>query len=129
MAQERQKPLLVADLLTTGMALLAYLIFIPRLSFVGASLGTLTTEVVSIACLHLVLRRPMSGFPRAHRAGRALLAGVLTGAILHLLKQSGLPVLVDAALGAAAYAGLLLMTGALSFSMLRSLLASTAGRT
>jgi O-antigen/teichoic acid export membrane protein len=126
MAQGRQKQLLLADLIITVLALVAYFLFIPRMSFVGAALGTLTTEVVSIACLHFVVGKALGRLPWSHLAGRTLIAGILAGAAVYLLKLSGLPVLLDAVLGASIYGGLLLLTGALNIGMLRAVLASTS---
>ena len=126
MAQGRQKHLLLADLVITALALVAYFFLIPRMSFIGAALGTLTTEVVSIACLHYVMGRASGRLPWSNLAGRTLIAGTLAGAAVYLLKLSGLPVLVDAVLGASIYGGLLLLTGALNMTMLRAVLASTS---
>jgi O-antigen/teichoic acid export membrane protein len=128
MAQQRQKKLLGADLLITASALTAYFIFIPRFSYIGAALGTFTTEVVSIICLHVVVGRLMGRFPGSERAWRALLAVALAAGAIWMLRQAGLPVLVVAASSAFVYGGLLLLTGALNMGMLRNLLASGQAR-
>jgi len=126
MAQERQRQLLLADVFITLSALTAYLLFIPRLSFIGAALGTLTTEVVSIVCLHLVVGKALDKLPGSLRMVSALVAGVLAGAAIYYMKRMGLPVLLVAVLGAVSYCALLMLTGALNMTMLRMVLTSTS---
>jgi O-antigen/teichoic acid export membrane protein len=124
MAQARQRQMLRADVAITAFAICAYLILIPRMSFVGAAWATMITEVVAIACLLFVVRAGLDKLPWSWQTIRALVAGVVTTAAVLLLRRAGLPVLLDAALATLIYCGLLLLTRALDVAQLRALLAS-----
>jgi O-antigen/teichoic acid export membrane protein len=121
-AQEQQARLMRVDGIVMLIAVAAYLLLIPRYSFIGAALGTLLAEIASIAGSWWVVGRNIGGVPIPRFAVRALLAGSLAGAALVLLRTGPLPLLVDALLGATAYLVLLLITGGLKAGLVKDLL-------
>jgi O-antigen/teichoic acid export membrane protein len=125
-AQQQQQRVLVADVITTVVALCAYLILIPQLSFIGASLGTLVAEVALITCLLTIVGKGLHGLPWSNLSLRALGGGLISAGALYWMQHLGLPILVTAAVGAVLYAGLLLVTGAVSPLMIRTLLKPAA---
>jgi O-antigen/teichoic acid export membrane protein len=126
MAQQTQRQVLVADCVTTVISVCAYLFLIPRLSFVGAALGTLIAELVLIGGLLTIVARYLHALPWSNRNLRALGCGLVVGASLHFMRINGVPVLAMAATGAVIYPALLLATGAVTPTMLRALLTSSA---
>jgi O-antigen/teichoic acid export membrane protein len=126
MAQQTQRQVLVADCVTTVIAVGAYLFLIPRLSFIGAALGTLVAELALIACLLSIVAKHLHALPWSNLSLRALACGLMAAAALHFMRINGVPVLAMAAAGTVIYAALLLATGAVSSTMLRALLPSTA---
>jgi O-antigen/teichoic acid export membrane protein len=121
-AQEQQARLMRVDGVVMIIAVAGYLLLIPRLSFIGAALGTLVAEVASIAGSLWVVGRSIGGLPLPRFALRALLAGGIAGGALILLRTGPLPLLVDALLGAATYMALLLITGGLKAQLVKDLL-------
>jgi O-antigen/teichoic acid export membrane protein len=125
-AQQRQQKVLVADFITTLLAVCAYLILISRMSFMGAVYGKLVGEIAIIICLLSIVRKDLHGLPWSNLNLRALISGVLAAAALYLMRLGGLPTLLVAALGAVIYGALLFLTGAVSPAMLRQLLTPAA---
>jgi O-antigen/teichoic acid export membrane protein len=74
---------------------------IPRLAHVGAAAATLVTQAAVTAVLVVLVRRAVGPRPAGLRVVRIALATALMAIVLHLLRESGLAVLVPA--GAAAY--------------------------
>lgn len=123
-AQEKQKKMLVADMVITASALAGYFIFIPYLSFIGASLGTLVAELVALGLLLNIVSKGLDAVPWLNLTNRVILSGCLAAGILYLLNSTDLPALVRAIIGIGIYAGLLLLTGAINVAMLRLVLPS-----
>jgi O-antigen/teichoic acid export membrane protein len=121
-AQEQQAKLMRMDGAVMVIAVVAYLILIPRYSFLGAALGTLTAEIATIAGLLWLVGRNIGGVPFMRFAPRTILAGALAGAALLALRTGPLPLCVDALVGAATYMALLLAMGGLSTQLVKDLL-------
>jgi len=121
-AQERQRQLLIADVIITAGALCAYLVFIPRWSYVGAALGTLAAEVIAIACVTVIVGRGLKALPWSNLNLRAMLAGAASALLMLWLQQNDAALIVRVLACAGSYSVLLLVSGAISPSMLRTVL-------
>ena len=121
-AQGRQMRLMALDGVTSVLAVITYLILIPSLSFIGAAIGTLVVEIVMLISLSMLVGKGVGGIPWPTHLVRTLLAGLLAAAGIALLHETSLPVWAVGSLAILIYAGLLMLTGALTVSQLRAVL-------
>jgi O-antigen/teichoic acid export membrane protein len=102
---------------------------VPALAQVGASIGTLTAEVVLFAASVFFLRRLEKPLPLVRLAWRPLLAGIAMSAALLALRGTGLVMILVAALaGTGLYVGALLALRAISPAEMALLAAATRVR-
>ena len=121
-AQGRQMRLMALDGVTGVLAVITYLILIPSLSFIGAAIGTLVVEIVMLISLSMLVGKGVGGIPWPTHLVRTLLAGLLAAAGIALLHETSLPVWAVGSFAILIYAGLLMLTGALTVSQLRAVL-------
>ena len=121
-AQGRQMRLMALDGITSALAVITYLVLIPTLSFVGAAAGTLVVEIVMIVSLGMLVRQGVGGIPWPTHLARTLLSGLLAAGGIALLRETSLPVWQVGTFAALLYAGMLILTGALTRAQLRSVL-------
>jgi O-antigen/teichoic acid export membrane protein len=121
-AQGRQMRLMALDGVTSVLAVITYLILIPSLSFIGAAIGTLVVEIVMLISLSMLVGKGVGGIPWPTHLVRTLLAGLLAAAGIALLHETSLPVWAVGSFAILIYAGLLMLTGALTVSQLRAVL-------
>lgn len=109
-------------LVSTGFNVLVNLFMVPRFGFIGAAFMTVLTEVVLVGQYVWILRSLVREFNWGKILVRPLIAVFLMGAALLVLRP--LPLVLNAALGALVYGGLLLALGVLGkdeMSFIRSL--------
>ena len=121
-AQGRQMRLMAIDGFTALLAVITYLVLIPSLSYIGAAIGTLVVEVVMVTSLSMLVGKGVGGIPWPTHLVRTLLAGLLAAGGIALLRQTSLPVWVVGGVAVLLYAGLLMLTGALTVTQLRTVL-------
>ena len=121
-AQGRQMRLMALDGVTSVLAVITYLILIPSLSFIGAAIGTLVVEIVMLISLSLLVGKGVGGIPWPTHLVRTLLAGLLAAAGIALLRETSLSVWAVGSFAILIYAGLLMLTGALTPTQLRAVL-------
>jgi O-antigen/teichoic acid export membrane protein len=120
-AARQQSQLLVADLLTAGVALVAYLGLIPRLSYLGAALGTLLAETVHMVAIGFVLFRATHTLPPLTSIGKILAAASCAAVAFIELAGTGLIWPLSLGLGGLVYLGILVASGAIRLAYLRAL--------
>jgi O-antigen/teichoic acid export membrane protein len=121
-ALDRPRSVLLADAAACGVALLAYFVLIPQLSFVGAAIGTAVAEAGVLVGMLWGLHRAGQPLPRCPSAIRTLLAGAVSAAGIQVLSQLGTPWLLALVIGGVAYVGLLALTGAIPRELAASFL-------
>jgi O-antigen/teichoic acid export membrane protein len=121
-AQGRQMRLMTLDGVTSVLAVITYLILIPSLSFIGAAAGTLVVEIVMLISLSVLVGQGVGGVPWPTHLARTLLAGLLAAGGIALLRETPLPIWTVGSFAALLYAGLLMLTGALTPAQLRAVL-------
>jgi hypothetical protein len=104
------------------LAVITYLALIPSLSYIGAAIGTLVVEVVMVTSLSMLVGKGVGGIPWPTHLVRTLLAGLLAAGGIALLRETSLPVWVVGGVAVLLYAGLLMLTGALTVTQLRTVL-------
>jgi len=118
---DAQTRVLVADAAGFVVALAAYLVLIPRLSFVGAAAGTVAAEATILCALALGLRFEGHG-PKAPGGllNVALAAGLMATVALGL-RGVGVQWMVALLIAGTVYVGFLLLTGVIPREYLSSL--------
>lgn len=99
----------------------ANLIFIPRYSYIGASLTTVATEILVTVLMIFVLYKSLRYFLSFKIISKAILASVVMGCVLYLLKDFNLFVLLGIAMFF--YFGILLLIGGISKEDVKMLIA------
>lgn len=125
-ALDRQRAMLRADCVAVVVGLTAYLVLIPRFSYIGAAWGTLVTESLVFACALAITGRAAGGFPPLTRVVRATVAGALGYAAFGFMEQANLHWIANALAGSLLYIVLLLLLGALPRDALSGLPGSDA---
>jgi O-antigen/teichoic acid export membrane protein len=87
------------------------LLIVPRFGFIGAAVMTVVTEAVLVGQYVWLLRTQMRDIQWGRALMRPLLAALLMGGAVVLLRD--LPLLLNVAIGALIYGGLLLVFGVL----------------
>jgi O-antigen/teichoic acid export membrane protein len=111
-AIDRPSAVLYADACAFVLAFAAYLILIPRYSFLGAAAGTVVAEASVLAGMLWGLKRAGEQLPQWNGAAKAVFAGTLAAAVMWALAHVAVPWLVALAIGGAVYAGGIAVTGA-----------------
>lgn len=107
-----------AVLVSTGLNVIMNLLLVPRFGFIGAAVMTVLTEAVLVGQYVWALRPLMQKIRWGNSLLRPLLAVALMGGLV-LLLQTLLPLLANVAVGALAYAALLLVLGVVGKDDLR----------
>jgi O-antigen/teichoic acid export membrane protein len=87
------------------------LLIVPRFGFIGAAVMTVLTEAVLVGQYVWLLRAQMRDIQWSRALTRPLLAALVMGGVVLLLRD--LPLLLNVAIGALIYGGLLLVFGVL----------------
>jgi O-antigen/teichoic acid export membrane protein len=111
-AIDRPRSVLYADAAACVLAFGAYLLLIPKFSFIGAAAGTVLAEAGVLAGMLWGFRRAGERLPRWNGAGRTVLAGAIAAAVMWALARAALPWILALVIGGAIYAGALAVTGA-----------------
>jgi len=109
-------------LISTGFNVALNLFMVPVFGFIGAAMMTVLTEVVLVGQYVLILRSLVKEFNWSKILLRPMMAAAIMGAIVIALRP--LPLVLNVAVGALVYGGLLLALGVLGkdeMSFLRSL--------
>jgi O-antigen/teichoic acid export membrane protein len=109
-------------LISTGFNVVLNLFMVPVFGFIGAAVMTVLTEVVLVGQYVLILRSLIKEFNWSKILLRPIVAAAIMGAVVIALRP--LPLVLNVAVGALVYGGLLLALGVLGkdeMSFLRSL--------
>jgi O-antigen/teichoic acid export membrane protein len=106
-----------AVIVSTGFNVAVNLLVVPRFGFLGAAVMTVVTEAVLVGQYVWMLRGQMRQLDWGRVLLRPLLAALLMGGLVLALR--GLPLLLNVAVGALAYGGLLLLLGVIGRDELR----------
>ena len=120
-ALDRSRLVLIADAAACAIALVAYLVLIPRFSFIGAAIGTTIAEGAILVGMLWGVRRAGQPLPSVANLPKTLLAGALAAGAMFGLQHLGLYWLVALAIGGALYLGLLALSGAIPRELIMSL--------
>ena len=91
------------------------LTLIPRFGYIGASVATVLTELVLLAAAWTLTARHIGRVPVLHLAWRPLLAGLVMGVAVYLLRDmSGAAIAVPIVVGVAVYAGAVVLLRAVT---------------
>jgi len=113
LAIDEARRVLIADACACTVALIAYLILIPRYSFVGAALGTVIAEGSILLAMLFALRHCGRALPRLVAAPRVVLAGVLACGAMAGLEYLHLYWMISLVAGGGLYVGLLVLLRAI----------------
>lgn len=119
-AIDRPRAVLLADAAACGIALLAYLVLIPRYSLAGAAAGTIAAEVSVLAGMLWGFKRTGQSLPNWTNAAKALLAGAIAAPLMWMLGRVSLPWPFALVSGGAVYVGVLALTGAIPRELIAS---------
>ncbi len=112
-AIDRPREVLYADAFAFVLAFAAYLILIPRFSFVGAAAGTVIAEASVLAGMLWGLKRAGERLPQWNGAAKAVFAGAVAAAAMWTLARvAAVPWVAALVIGGAVYAGAIALTGA-----------------
>jgi O-antigen/teichoic acid export membrane protein len=106
-----------AVMLSTGLNVGLNLLLVPRFGFLGAAVMTVVTEAILVGQYLWILRSQMRLLNWGTILVRPLLATFTMGGVV--LALHGLPLLINIAVGALSYGGLLLLFGVLGRDELR----------
>lgn len=119
-ALDKQKKIISAYVFTSFTALAAYLIFIPKYSYIGAAWTTVYSEVIiALASFILIWKQTKFSLNPAIFL-KSLLASLLMGAILYIFKSAGIFILLF--LGALSYLIVLYLLKGLDLFSIKELL-------
>jgi O-antigen/teichoic acid export membrane protein len=104
-------------MISTGVNVIANLLLVPAFGLLGAAVMTVVTEAILVGQYLWVLRTTMGRLNWDRILLRPLLAVLLMGGLALALR--GLPLLLNVALGALVYGGLLLLLGVVGRDELR----------
>lgn len=121
-ALDRPRAVLAADGASCAIALVAYLILIPRLSFLGAAIGTMLAEASVLFAMLWGLQHAGQPLPRMASIGKTLAAGVTAGAAIWVMSRLSLHWMLALLIGGSLYVALLALTGAVPREFVDSLL-------
>jgi len=121
-ALDRPRAVLAADGASCAIALVAYLILIPYLSFLGAALGTMLAEASVLFAMLWGLQHAGQALPRMASIGKTLVAGGTAGAAIWLMSRLSLHWMLALVVGGSLYVALLALTGAVPREFVDSLL-------
>jgi O-antigen/teichoic acid export membrane protein len=120
-AIDRPRAVLTADAAACGIALVAYLILIPKFSFVGAAVGTALAEAIVLFAMLWGLQRAGQPLPRLSSVAKTFAAGITAAAAMWLLWRLSVHWMIALAVGGLLYIGLLALTGAVPREFIDSL--------
>jgi O-antigen/teichoic acid export membrane protein len=106
-----------AVIVSTGFNVVLNLFIVPRFGFFGAAIMTVVTEAVLVSQYLWMLRAQLRDLHWGYVLFRPLLAALTMGGVVLLIRD--LPLLVNIAVGALSYGGLLLLLGVLGKDELR----------
>lgn len=93
-AIEKQKIMLKFYLIAAVIAIIGYLIFIPRYSYWGAAYMTIAAELLVTAPGFFIIFKTTHIFPSFHIAGKVLLSSLIMGIVLYLFSGAHLLLLM-----------------------------------
>jgi O-antigen/teichoic acid export membrane protein len=111
-AVNQQRFLTRAFLIGAAFNVVANLILIPRYSFLGAALTTVLSEIVLFLPFYYSVRKHITKLPFVQIFVRPLIASVIMGAVIWLLREQSLLIIVPVAV--LVYAALILALGTLT---------------
>jgi O-antigen/teichoic acid export membrane protein len=106
-----------AVIVSTGFNVLLNLLIVPRFGFIGAAVMTVLTEAVLVTQYLWLLRAPMRRLDWGQILLRPLLAALVMCGLVLMLRE--LPLLLNIAVGALIYTGLLVLLGVVGKDELR----------
>jgi O-antigen/teichoic acid export membrane protein len=107
-----------AVLLSTGLNVVINILLVPRFGLLAAAAMTVVTEAVLVGQYLWMLREEMRQLDRAYLLWRPVLAALLMGGLVLLLRPY-VPFFVNVGIGGAAYVSLLLVFGVVGIEELR----------
>jgi O-antigen/teichoic acid export membrane protein len=126
-AMELQRRLVVIDVVALILAIAAYLILIPRFSYLGAAITTASVELILCLAMAGVLTRTCAGLPASVDLLKAVIAAAIA-ALMRSLVAAGVVSPLAALLGGIGYLAVLVLLGAIPASYLRELVSRSEGR-
>jgi O-antigen/teichoic acid export membrane protein len=122
-ACERPRFVLVGDAIACACAFIAYFALIPRLSYVGAAIGTVVAEVAALVCMLSGLWRDGRPLPSVVNPLKAVVSGgIAAAAMIVLTRFVDLYWLLTLILGGAVYLACLALTRAIPRELILSVL-------
>jgi O-antigen/teichoic acid export membrane protein len=121
-ACERPRFVLAADATACVFAFAAYFTLIPKLSLIGAAIGTLVAESCALACMLWGLKRAGSPLPSFANPVKAAIAGGVAAAAMWGLNYVELPWVLSLLLGGGLYLAGLAVTRAIPLELLVNVL-------
>jgi O-antigen/teichoic acid export membrane protein len=116
---DRTRAVLLADAAACAVALLAYLVLIPRYSFTGAAAGTLLAEGTVLVGMLWAFHRTGRRLPNATHLAKVLLAGAIAASTMWMLGRVSLTWPLALFAGGGVYLGVLALSGAVSRTAFR----------
>ncbi len=120
LTMERQKQMMKYFLLAALLSVLGYWLTIPRFSYWGAAWVTVGIELLIVLFAWIVVRKQFAYRPKLLVAGKSLLASIIMMIVIAGLYF--LPLLIQIIVGAIIYILGLLLTSAISWTEIKSLL-------
>jgi O-antigen/teichoic acid export membrane protein len=124
-ALDRPRSVLAADGMSCAIAVVAYLVLIPYLSFVGAAIGTALAEASVLFAMLWGVQHAGHPLPKMSSVGKTLAAGVTAAGAMWLVSRLQLHFIFALMIGGGIYLGLLALTGAVPREFVDSLLRRT----
>jgi O-antigen/teichoic acid export membrane protein len=121
-AMHLQHRVLAVDVVALIGAIAAYLLLIPRFSYLGAAIATALVELALCLAMAAVLARTYAGRPSTGGIAKVFLAAAISLVLMRSMSEAALPWPVAMVSGGAAYVAVLLLVGAVPPSYLRDLL-------
>lgn len=118
-AASAQRAMTVPYLIATLFNIVANLIFIPRYSYMGASVITVITELLVAVWIGVVTYKTTGLTPSWLVTGKAALAGAVMALVIYLVGSPNL--LINVGLGAVVYGAMVIITKAVSKDIFREL--------
>lgn len=118
-AAGRQRAMTLPYLVATIFNIVANLIFIPRYSYIGASVITVITELIIVIWVGIITYRTTGLSPSWIVAGKSALAGLIMAGVIYLVGSDNL--LLNVGLGAVVYGVAMLLVKAVSKDIFQEL--------
>jgi O-antigen/teichoic acid export membrane protein len=118
----RQKSMVLPMVGFASFNVLLNLILIPRISYLGASMATLSTELLVLIVFYFVSKNFRHLPVRLDSALKTLLAGAIMGAAIYYFNFLGLNLLLNVAAAAIIYSVLIFAFGVVQKGMIRQII-------